>query len=240
MKEDRRRRQIIMKTPTLMYVTLFVGMWATAAETQAPKYPPIEKYLMHQADEIALAKTAGPTNISDRATIKVLTKSGYEVAQQGDNGSVCMVMRGFSAPTYSPVQFRNLVYDATVLAPICFTPAAVRTAMPYYELRTKLALQGKSPDEIAAGVEAAYAKGELPKRTEVSFAYMWSARQNLASGVGHWHPHMMIFVPDYDNSMLGGNPFGSPLPQLTDDAGTPFSVVVIPVDDKLAVGREMK
>ena len=229
-----------MKTPTLMYLTLFVGMWATAAETQAPKYPPTEQYLMHQADEIALAKTAAPTNISDRATIKVLTKSGYEVAQQGDNGSVCMVMRGFSAPTYSPVQFRNLVYDATVLAPICFTPAAVRTAMPYYELRTKLALQGKSPDEIAAGVEAAYAKGELPKRNEVSFAYMWSARQNLASGVGHWHPHMMIFVPDYDNSMLGGNPFGSPLPQLTDDAGTPFSVVVIPVDDKLAVGREMK
>ena len=229
-----------MKTPTLMYLTLFVGMWVTAAEAQAPKYPPIEQYLMHQEDEIALAKTAGPTNISDRATIKVLTKSGYEVAQQGDNGSVCMVMRGFSAPTYSPVQFRNLVYDATVLPPICFTPAAVRTAMPYYELRTKLALQGKSPDEIAAVVEAAHAKGELPKRNEVSFAYMWSARQNLASGVGHWHPHMMIFVPYYDNSMLGGNPFGSPLPQLTDDAGTPFSVVVIPVDDKLAVGREVK
>jgi len=26
------------------------------------------------------------------------------------------------------------------------------------------------------------------------------------------------------------------LPQLSDDAGTPFAVVVIPVDDKLAVG----
>jgi len=112
--------------------------------------------------------------------------------------------------------------------------------MPYYELRTKLALQGKSPDEIAKGVEAAYAKGELPKRDAVSFAYMWSAKQNLASGVGHWHPHVMIFAPYYDNSMVGGNPFGSPLPQLTDDAGTPFSVVVVPVDDKLAVGGEMK
>src|SRR5262252_5575992 len=101
MKEDRRRR--LMKKPTLVYLTLFVGMWVVVAEAQAPKYPPIEQYLMHQADEIALAKTAGPTNISDRATIKVLTKSGYEVAQQGDNESVCMVMRGFSAPTYSPV-----------------------------------------------------------------------------------------------------------------------------------------
>lgn len=229
-----------MKKSTLVYLTVLAGMSVAALQAQTPKYPRIEQYLMPQADEIALAKSAAPANISERASIKVLTRSGFEVAQQGDNGSVCMVMRGFSAPTYSPAQFRDLVYDPTVRAPICFTPAAVKTAMPYYELRTKLALQGKSPEEIAAGVEAAYAKGELPKRDEVTFAYMWSAKQNLASGIGHWHPHVMVFAPYYENSMVGGNPFGSPLPQLTDDAGTPFAVVVIPVDDKLAVGEEMK
>ena len=68
-----------------------------------------------------------------------------------------------------------------------------------------------------------------------SLAYMWSADQNLGQGIGHWHPHMMVFLPDYDNTMVGGNAFGSPLPQLSDDAGTPFSVVVIPVDHTLAV-----
>jgi hypothetical protein len=228
------------RSTMMMYLALFLGTWVVAGHAQAPKYPPVEQYLMPQADEIGLARTAAPANISDRATIKVLTRSGFEVAEQGDNGNVCIVMRGFSAPTYSPAPFRNLVYDATVRAPICFTSSAVRTAMPYYELRTKLALQGKNPDEIAAGVAAAYAKGELPKRGEVSFAYMWSAKQNLASGVGHWHPHVMIFAPYYDNVMVGGNPFGSPFPQLTDDAGTPFAVIVIPVDDKLAVGGEMK
>jgi hypothetical protein len=229
-----------MKSSTLTYLTLVVGVSVPAVHAQIPKYPPVEQYLMPQDDEIALAKTAAPASISDRATIKVLTKSGFDVAQKGDNGSICMVMRGFSAPTYTPAQFRNLVYDPTARSPICFTPAAVRTVMPYYELRTKLALQGKSPDEIAAGVEAAYAKGELPKRSEVSFAYMWSARQNLGGGIGHWHPHMMIFAPYYENSGVGGNPFGSPLPQLTDDAGTPFAVVVVPVDHKLAIGGEMK
>jgi hypothetical protein len=45
----------------------------------------------------------------------------------------------------------------------------------------------------------------------------------------------MVFAPYYDNSMLGGNEFGSALPQVTDDAGTPFAVVVIPVDERLAV-----
>src|SRR5262249_40038314 len=104
----------------------------------------------------------------------------------------------------------------------------------------KLAMEGKNPDEIAEGVQAAYAKGELPKRDQVSFGYMWSADQNLASGVGRWHPHVMIFAPYYENSMVGGNPFGSPLPQVSDDAGTPFAVVVIPVDHSLAVTARTK
>src|SRR5262245_48261911 len=118
-----------MRKSTRMYLALLVGMWPTAAHSQVSKYPPIEEYLMPEADEIALAKSAAPANFSDRATIKVLTKSGYKVVHQGDNGSVCIVMRGFSAPTYTPVQFRNLVYDASVRAPICFTPPAVRATL---------------------------------------------------------------------------------------------------------------
>jgi len=229
-----------MRKSKFTYAVLLAAVALGNAQAQSTKYPPIEEYLMPQANEIALAKSAAPANISGRATIKVLTRSGYEVAQKGDNGAVCMVMRGFSAPTYTPAPFRNLVYDPTVRAPICFTPQAVREVLPYYELRTKLAMQSKNPDEIAEGVQASYAKGELPKRTGVSFAYMWSADQNLASGIGHWHPHVMVFAPYYENSALGENTFGAPLPQISDDAGTPFTVVVIPVDDNLAVKAELK
>ena len=223
-----------------MYAVLFAAMWLGSAHAQSPKYPPIEEYLMPQAKEIALAKSAAPAKISDRATFKVLTRSGYEVAQTGDNGFVCMVMRGFIAPTYTPPQFRILVYDPGLRAPMCFALQAAREVLPFYELRTKLAMRGKNPDEIAEGLQAAYAKGELPQRTGVSFAYMWSADQNLGSGIGHWHPHMMVFAPYYDSSMLGGNAFGSMLPTVSDDAGTPFAVVVIPVDDNLAVKTELK
>src|SRR5204863_9349116 len=102
------------------------------------RYPPLDEYMMPRDHEIALARSATPANISDRATIKVLTRSGYEVAYKGDNGFVCMVMRSWAAPTYTPTQFRDLVYDATVRAPICFDPSASRTVMPYYELRSKL------------------------------------------------------------------------------------------------------
>src|SRR5258708_14179112 len=140
-------------------VLLLVSMQAASMRGQSPQYPPVSEYMMTPEAEVALARSAAPANISDRATIKVLTASGYQVAHEGDNGFVCMVMRGWSAPTYTPAQLRDLVYDATVHAPICFNPAASRTVMPYYELRSKLAMEGKTPEHIAEGVQAAYAKG---------------------------------------------------------------------------------
>jgi hypothetical protein len=226
----------IMAGPVLLLVSLQVP----SAFGQSAKYPPLSEYMMAQDLEIALAKSAAPENISGHATIKVLTASGFQSVHDGDNGFVCMVMRAFSAPSYTPAQFREIVYDPTIRAPICFSAPAARMVMPYYELRTKLALEGKGPDQIAEGVQAAYVKGDLPRRDGVSFAYMWSADQSLGSGIGHWHPHMMVFCPYYENSMVGGNEFGSPLPQVSDDAGTPFTVVVIPIDDRLAVKARAK
>jgi hypothetical protein len=215
-------------------VMLLTAAMSVSAQTEA-RYPSLNEYLMPQQEEVALARSAAPANISDRATIEVLTESGFQVVSEGDNGFVCLVMRGWSAPTYTPEQFRDLVYEPTVRAPICFDPVAAETVLPYYALRTKFGMEGKTPDEIAAGVEAAYATGELPQRISVSFGYMWSADQNLGSGVGAWHPHVMVFAPYYENAMVGGNDFGSPLPQVTDDEGTPFTVVVIPVDHELAI-----
>ncbi len=216
-------------------VLLLVSLQVPSIRGQSAKHPPLSEYMMTPEAEIALARSAAPENVSAHATVKILTASGFKVAAQGDNGSVCIVMRGFSAPTYTPAQFREIVYDPTIRAPICFTAPAARIVMPYYELRTKLAMEGKGPDQIAESVQAAYVKGDLPRRDGVSFAYMWSADQNLGPGIGHWHPHMMIFCPYYENSMVGGNEFGSLLPQVSDDAGTPFTVVVIPIDDRLAV-----
>ena len=219
----------------VFFVAMALAGTASALCAETSAYPPLSQYMMERDAEIALAESAAPANISSHATIKLLTENGYNIVRQGENGFTCMVMRGWSAPTYTPTQFRDLVYDSSVRAPICFNPEAARMVMPYYEMRSKLGIQGKSPDQIAQAVEAAYAHGELPRREGVSYAYMWSANQNLASGIGHWHPHVMIFSPYYTNAMVGSNIFGTPLPQLTDDAGTPFAVVVVPVDDRLAI-----
>jgi hypothetical protein len=223
-----------MKCLPLISMTLAVTLGAAPAPAQTPHYPPLSDYMMAPNAEIALAKSAAPENVSAHATIKILTDSGYKVAAQGDNGFVCIVMRGWGGPIFTPVQMRAVVYDAKLRAPICFNPVASRTILPLEELRTKLGVAGKDPDQIAEAVQAAYTKGELPKIETVAFAYMFSADQCLGPA-GAWHPHVMVYAPYNDNAMMGGNPPGSMLPAVGDDAGTPFAVTVIPVDHELAV-----
>src|SRR6185436_14112102 len=78
--------RFVASTAAILASTLFVPAYAQVAK----QYPPLSEYLMAQDAEIALARSAAPANISSKATIKVLTKSGYDVIQQGDNRFVCM------------------------------------------------------------------------------------------------------------------------------------------------------
>ena len=225
------------RTPSVAAVLLLPLFPLAAPIAGQGTYPPVERYLLPRDAEIAMARSAAPAEVSDRATVKVLTRKGYEVAKEGANGVVCLVLRGFAAPTYTPAEFRALVYDPAVHAPICFAAPAAASVLPYYEMRTRLALTGQHPDQIAEALQAAYVRGELPRRDGTTFAFMFSAHQHLAPGIGAWHPHVMVFAPYATPADVGATPFGSPLPQVTDDAGTPFAVVVIPVDDRLFIKR---
>jgi hypothetical protein len=144
-------------------IRLLVTVNIVSMFAQSPKYPPLSEYMMAQDAEIALAKSAAPDYISDHATIKVFTASGFQTVLEGDNGFVCVVMRGFTgAPTYTPVQVRDSI-TTQAGAPICLDPLAARTVLPYYEHRTKLGLEGKTAEQIAESVQNAYAKGDAQK-----------------------------------------------------------------------------
>jgi hypothetical protein len=223
-----------MKKLTLVLISLLVGLGADLV-AQDRKYSPLSEYMMAPGAEIALARSAAPEKVSGRATVKILTASGYQVATQGDNGFVCMVLRNWSAAPDPEVS-----YYSKLRAPICFDPVASRTVVPAEEMRTKLGMEGKDPSAIAREVAAAYGPGKLPKMEGVAFAYMWSADQDVGPGFGAWHPHMMVYAPYYENSMLGGNEVGGPAPFVGDATGSPFNVVVIPVDEKLAVKTRAK
>ena len=124
-------------------VLLLVSMQVAPVRGQSAKYPPLSEYMMTPEAEVALARSAAPENISGHATVKILTPSGYKVATPGDNGFVCLVMRGWAAPTFTPVQLRDLVYYAKLRAPICFNPVASRTVLPLQELRARLGMEAR-------------------------------------------------------------------------------------------------
>lgn len=205
-------------------------MDVAAAHASNRQYAPYSEYEMTKQAEIALARSAAPARISSHATIKVLTRTGYEIAAQGDNGFVCMVLRSWSA---APAV--EATYYSKLRAPICFDPVAARTVAPLEELRAKLGLEGKEPEAIAQEVAIQYGLGQLPKMESVAFGYMWSASQDTGPGVGSWHPHMMVYAPYYQNSTLGNYDIGSHDGPFVVNGGTPFSIVIVRVDDGLAI-----
>src|SRR4051794_28732696 len=72
------RRLVAFAAALFLATTMMLGV----AQAES-RYPPLAEYLLPQDEEIALAKSAAPANISDHATIKLLTASGYEVASEG-------------------------------------------------------------------------------------------------------------------------------------------------------------
>src|SRR2546428_5674580 len=192
-------RRISMR---LIACLVLVNFDAAAVWAQGPKYPPLNEYMMAQKAEVALARSAAPEKVSARATVKILTPSGYKVAAKGDNGFVCIVMRGWAAAISTTARERDVAYDAKLRAPHCFDPIASRTVLPLQELQAKLGLEGKGPDQIAKEVQAAYAKGELPKMEAGAFADTFSADPELGRGLGAWRPHLTVYSPKYENSSV--------------------------------------
>ncbi len=201
--------EIIGSTVLVPALLLSFLLQAQAQKPNAP-YPhmaPPDQYLMaDRGTEIALAKSAAPKSISDNAEVMVLDREGYRTAIKGTNGFVCMVERSWTAGLDFP-EFWN----RKIRAPICFNAAAARSYLPITIAKTKLALAGKSKTQIFEAIEAALDKKELPALEIGAMCYMMSKDGFLGDSAGHFHPHLMFFVPHMDADAWGANLPGSPI-----------------------------
>jgi hypothetical protein len=204
---------------------------AGTAPPQAAPYAamaPIAAYRMaSQADEIALARSAAPPSIADAAEVLTLGPLGYETAAKGTNGFVCIVERAW-ASDFDDAGFWN----PKNRAPNCFNPAAVRSVLPTYLERTRWVLAGASKAEMIARTMAAIAAGRIGPPEAGAMCFMMSKDQYLGDGPGggHWHPHLMVFLPRQAGRApdWGANLPGSPV--FGDDGGLdPAAVYFIPV-----------
>lgn len=204
-------------------------MFGTACHGQDAKAPyptmaPIEQYLMADRNaEIALARSAAPESVSGDAEVLVLGRHGYETAVKGKNGFVCLVERGWTAGIDDPD-----FWNPKLRGPLCLNPQAARTYLPLTVKKTELVLAGQSKAQMSDGIKAAFDKKELPTLEPGAMCYMLSKQGYLGDGNGHWHPHVMFFVPISDAQTWGANLKGSPILAL-DSAQDRLTIFMIPV-----------
>jgi hypothetical protein len=191
-------------------VALGTVQYAQARDAKNP-YPgmaPLDQYLMPDRNaEIALARSAAPPSVSKDATVMVLGRHGYETAVEGKNGFVCMVDRAWMDSFENSPEFWN----PKNRGPVCYNPAAARTVMPITLMRTKFVLAGQSKDEVRKSLQAAIDKKELPTLEPGGIAYMLSKQGRLNDSAGHWHPHLMFYVPVKDAMTWGAGAPDSPI-----------------------------
>jgi hypothetical protein len=215
----------IVKTAALV-VVLSAAYQATAADAKKryPSMAPLDQYLIaDRSAEIALARSAAPESISKDAEVMVLGRHGYETVVKGKNGFVCLVERSWTAGSDDP-EFWN----PKLRGPICFNPAAARSYVPFTIKKTELVLAGQSKAQMFEGIKAGLDKKELPTPEPGAMCYMLSKQGYLNDQAGHWHPHLMFFVPRTEAATWGANLPGSPI-LFTDDPEDRMTVFLIPL-----------
>lgn len=199
--------------------------WAQSGLAAYATMAPVEQYLMADRDaEIAMARSAAPSAISDDATIMVLGRGGYEIAAKGKNGFVCLVERSWMSPFDFP-EFWN----PKMRGPICYNPPAARSILPDTVKRTGLALAGRSKPAMLQVIKTAVARKELPTPEAGAMSYMMSHRQYLNDGAGSWAPHLMFYIPRTDATAWGANLPLSPVMLDTDHTEMPEPVTIFMV-----------
>ncbi len=205
-----------MHPKTTLLFTVASAMFAASLPVHAqdapyPAMAPLEQYLMPEADEITLARSAAPASVSDGAAVMVLKKSGYETAVPGKNGFVCLVERGWAGDS----AFSDF-WNPKQRAPNCFNAPAAKTFMQIYLMKTRLVLQGKSKNAVVKESIAALERKRLPPLAQGSMCYMMSKQQYLNDQAKSWHPHVMVFVAGDAAKSWGANLPGSPMIAVND------------------------
>src|SRR5271163_2711904 len=187
---------------------------------------PLDQYLMDRSAEIALAKSAAPASIADKATVLVLTPHGYETAVTGSNGFVCAVERAWM----SQYDFPGF-WNPRMRGPLCFNPPAVRSILPYTIRRTELVLAGRSKPEMIAAIKDAITSHALPPLESGAMTYMMSKQGYLNDEAHNWVPHIMFYFARAQGSTWGADLPGAP-PMLNpqfQDSPEALSVIMVQV-----------
>jgi hypothetical protein len=176
---------------------LSIGVFSSIApiRAMAEELPKVYDASMPREQQITLAESAAPAEVSSKATVYVLGPKGYEKAREGTNGFSCFVGRHFVKPT------------ETTIEPVCFDAEGSRTLLPVYLHDEELRTNGKSEAEIKADAADGYKEGRYQYPSKPGFLYMMSSENRLSAipehGTGIFPPHLMFYAPNMTTQDIG-------------------------------------
>lgn len=204
---------ILLGLPILACLSMAATAQQETTRAAIPQTPP----LMDREKEVALALSACPPSVADKAAVYVLEKSGYIRVRDSQNG------------------FTAIVQHALPISqdPQCMDAEGTRTLLPRYLKVAELRAQGKTPEEIKRFVADAFAKGIFQPPTRPGIDYMLSTENitvvDADKGlVAPFPPHVMFYGPYVTNADLGsdGKPDG---PVFVAGEGTPHGLIIVPL-----------
>ena len=211
-----------MKRIVPLFATVILGCLSGWAGQEAKPAPGA---LLPEAEEIALAESAGPAHIAKDATIYVMKPEGFVVARRGTNGFTCLVGRSASGTQ----------------EPMCFDKEGAAALLPRILDAARLRAQGMSREEIRRKLADGFLTGKYraPRRAVVS--YMLSCENfvpvdEAGEQVIPYGPHVMFYIPNLTNADIGANFQDRFLPFVVDE-GSPHAIVIVPVGEDPSAPR---
>ena len=181
---------------------------------QAEKPKAAYDFSLPREERIKLAESAARVEISGKATVYVLEKSGYVKVRDGSNGFSCFVDR------QSPLNMETTCFDAEGSA----TTLATRIFVE--DERAK----GKSEEQIHAEINDGYKSGKFIAPRKPGIVYMMSSAGFLyiaeKNQLVPLPPHLMFYAPYATDKDIGSPPATAEMPHLI-RAGQPDAYIIV-------------
>ena len=209
---------------TIFSGVLSIGVLTSSAAAQdTPREPTREVHLATAStpreQQIQLALSAAPTEVSSKASVYILGPKGYEKVREGTNGFSCLIERSFRGTTQ------------TSSAPACFDAEGSRTIMVAYLRREELRAEGKSEEEVKDDIAKGYKDGRF-KVPGPGFLFMMSSENYVydseSKKSGFVPPHLMFYAPNKTAKDVGYESVSPTMvPYLTGSGVGPESLLVV-------------
>ena len=186
--------------------------FVTFGQTERPK--PVYDFSLSREEKIKLAESAAPPEISSKATVYVLDRTGYVKVREGTNGFSCFVDR--QTPLNSE--------------PTCFDAEGSATTLPTRILAEELRAQGKREEQINAAIEVGYKSGKFLAPRKPGIVYMMSPSVYIyiaaKNQIFHVPPHLMFYAPYATDKVIGEPAEAANMPHLI-RAGQPDAYIIV-------------